>query len=112
MNRRGFLGSILALGAAPAIVRADSLMRIIPRGLIVPPLVINMLPPIVRKRELYVVTDIHGGTASLDGWNGAGSLSLKEIRRNWALVGAPRHALAAGPGLRIGDVITFGDLHA
>lgn len=31
MDRRGFLGSILALGAAPAIVRADSLMRIIPR---------------------------------------------------------------------------------
>lgn len=30
MDRRGFLGSILALGAAPAIVRADSLMRIIP----------------------------------------------------------------------------------
>lgn len=30
MNRRGFLGSILALGAAPAIVRADSLMRVIP----------------------------------------------------------------------------------
>src|SRR5512147_2272809 len=33
MNRRGFLGSILALGAAPAIVRADSLMPIRPRGL-------------------------------------------------------------------------------
>lgn len=30
MNRRGFLGSILALGAAPAIVRADALMRIVP----------------------------------------------------------------------------------
>lgn len=33
MNRRGFLmgaGGILALAAAPAIVRADSLMRIIP----------------------------------------------------------------------------------
>jgi hypothetical protein len=29
MNRRGFLGSILAIGAAPAIVRADSLMRIV-----------------------------------------------------------------------------------
>ncbi len=29
MDRRGFLGSILALGAAPAIVRAESLMRII-----------------------------------------------------------------------------------
>lgn len=31
MNRRGFLSSILALAAAPAIVRADSLMRIVPR---------------------------------------------------------------------------------
>jgi hypothetical protein len=28
MNRRGFLGSILALGAAPAIVRAESLMSL------------------------------------------------------------------------------------
>lgn len=31
MNRRGFLGSILAAAVAPAIVRADSLMRIVPR---------------------------------------------------------------------------------
>ena len=31
INRRGFLSSILALGAAPAIVRADSLMRIVSR---------------------------------------------------------------------------------
>lgn len=30
MRRRGFLSSILALGAAPAIVRAGSLMRIAP----------------------------------------------------------------------------------
>lgn len=30
MNRRSFLGSILAAAAAPAIVRADSLMRIVP----------------------------------------------------------------------------------
>ncbi len=30
MNRRGFLGSILAAAVAPAIVRADSLMRIVP----------------------------------------------------------------------------------
>jgi hypothetical protein len=35
MNRRGFLSSILALGAAPAIVRADSLMRIVPHDLVV-----------------------------------------------------------------------------
>ena len=32
MNRRGFLSSCLALAAAPAIVRADSLMRIVPRN--------------------------------------------------------------------------------
>jgi hypothetical protein len=31
MQRRSFLGSILALAAAPAIVRADSLMLVIPR---------------------------------------------------------------------------------
>lgn len=30
MNRRGFIGAILAAGVAPAIVRTDSLMRIIP----------------------------------------------------------------------------------
>ena len=35
LTRRGFLLSCLALGAAPAIVRADSLMRVVPRGLIV-----------------------------------------------------------------------------
>lgn len=31
-TRRNFLGSILALGAAPAIVRADALMRVVPVG--------------------------------------------------------------------------------
>ncbi len=35
MNRRGFLGSILAACAAPAIVRADALMRILPKELVV-----------------------------------------------------------------------------
>lgn len=30
MSRRSFMGSMLALAAAPAIVRADSLMRVIP----------------------------------------------------------------------------------
>ena len=32
MNRRGFLAGILSLGVAPAIVRADSLMKIVPRN--------------------------------------------------------------------------------
>ncbi len=31
IDRRGFIGAILALGVAPAIVRADSLMRIVDR---------------------------------------------------------------------------------
>ena len=35
MNRRGFLQSCIALAAAPAIVRADSLMRIVPRNTLV-----------------------------------------------------------------------------
>lgn len=35
MNRRGFLQGILALGMATAIVRADSLMRIVPREAVV-----------------------------------------------------------------------------
>ena len=34
MNRRGFLGTMLALGAAPAVVRAESLMAV--RSLWVP----------------------------------------------------------------------------
>lgn len=37
MNRRGFLASCLALAAAPAIVRADSLMRIVPRETLILP---------------------------------------------------------------------------
>jgi hypothetical protein len=35
VDRRGFLGSILAACAAPAIVRADSLMRIVPTDTLV-----------------------------------------------------------------------------
>jgi len=37
MNRRSFMSSILALGVAPAIVRADSLMRIVPRETLILP---------------------------------------------------------------------------
>lgn len=35
MNRRGFLGAILVAGVAPAIMRADALMRVIPRRTLV-----------------------------------------------------------------------------
>lgn len=34
-TRRSFLGSILAMGAAPVIVRADALMRIVPTSTLV-----------------------------------------------------------------------------
>lgn len=40
MNRRGFLGTILAIGAAPAIVRAESLMKIWTPKLVAPDLAI------------------------------------------------------------------------
>ena len=33
IDRRGFMSSIIALGAAPAIVRADSLMHIVPHNI-------------------------------------------------------------------------------
>lgn len=38
MNRRGFLGAILAAGCAPAIVRAESLMRVrqLDSGILIP----------------------------------------------------------------------------
>lgn len=35
MNRRGFIGAILAAAMAPAVVRADSLMRIVPRDALI-----------------------------------------------------------------------------
>ena len=37
MNRRSFLSSILAAGVAPAIVRADALMRVVPREAVLLP---------------------------------------------------------------------------
>lgn len=52
MTRRGFLSSILALCAAPAIVRADSLMRIVPREtLIVPSGMAMMMADQIRVRQ-------------------------------------------------------------
>lgn len=47
MNRRNFLTSMLAACAAPAIVRADSLMRIMPRDatMLTEAQFISLLPP-------------------------------------------------------------------
>lgn len=57
MNRRGFLGSILAACAAPAIVRADSLMRLVPTETLVlsvrPVLDVESIGSLVRKTVAY-----------------------------------------------------------
>ena len=69
MNRRGFLGSILAACAAPAIVRADSLMRIVP-----------------RETEVITLAGdlIHGEIGHLEGMRYVGSvpgsLSMDQVR--------------------------------
>lgn len=61
MNRRGFLGSILAAAAAPAIVRASSLMPIVAPKIIVPSKEI-FVPPHdledVFKTKLYTGTGV------------------------------------------------------
>lgn len=53
MNRRGFLSSCMALAAAPAIVRADSLMRIVPRdsGVLVPMIVGRCEGPVIVEES-------------------------------------------------------------
>lgn len=77
MNRRGFLGYILALGAAPAIVRADSLMRIIPKEQyvwtqVVEPLVIvnpenfhEMVSKVLRKNGPQILANLQKRNALL-----------------------------------------------
>lgn len=59
MNRRGFLGSILAACAAPAIVRADSLMRIVPLDTVI-------LPAFHPDAILMEADAIDGGLVALD----------------------------------------------
>lgn len=51
MNRRGFLGAMLAACAAPAIVRADSLMRIVPRDTLIAEFDFSLLTPQIITRE-------------------------------------------------------------
>lgn len=55
MNRRGFLGSMLALGAAPAIVRADALMQLVPvQSLILRPQIdIAAVTALIREIKAY-----------------------------------------------------------
>ena len=55
MNRRGFLGAILVAASAPAIVRADTLMRTVPTGLLVS----------TPDSDLFVITDVAGTSGTI-----------------------------------------------
>ena len=69
MNRRGFLSGIIAACAAPAIVRADSLMRVVPNqtiailpdlqrfGLV--PTSIVMPPEVGEMLHDWLILDMH-----------------------------------------------------
>lgn len=69
VNRRGFLSSILALATAPAIVRADSLMRVIP-----------MEAPVLLERDLvdfiYELTPKEAPFITVLGW-------ADELKPHW-----------------------------
>ena len=67
MNRRSFLGSILAAAAAPAIVKAEALMRLAPQRVVVP-------------------------ADALLGWNAGGDalVFVKQFERNFALLAQQR----------------------
>lgn len=72
MDRRGFLGTMLALGAAPAIVRAESLMKIVvpKRDLLYEGRPIRQGIygiEFVEEHELYG-DGIHDDTAALQAW--------------------------------------------
>jgi len=87
MNRRGFLASCLALAAAPAIVRADSLMRIVPKRAAVlgiggiaagDRISIEGIAGIFRVTSAYDLrTDSH--ITRLDSWNGVTQVCVDTV---------------------------------
>lgn len=103
MNRRGFLQSCIALAAAPAIVRADSLMRIVQRELsiIVPTAApISSLAGCIRVIGAYdLLTD--GVLIRLDTFNGEKQYHVDtrltaEMAANWREhIGPAREVLEA-----------------
>ncbi len=71
MNRRGFLGAMLAAGVAPAIVRADSLMRIVPRDVVILPV---MEIGRIDRFTIIRTPSIPGGVLTAD-------VSIVELRK-------------------------------
>lgn len=96
MNRRGFLGSLLAAAVAPAIVRADSLMRIVPTE-----------TTILSALEQFVVTSVGSGNTLL---------TMEEITRQALRIAHEKmvfigHLSHPHHGLKVGDVVTIGGAH-
>jgi len=91
MDRRGFLGAILAAAAAPAIVRASSLMKLAP-GL-----------EIAESGLIVPVTEIRSGNQLL---------TIKQITEE-AMAFLARYRVVEVGGwpngeFRVGDIITIG----
>lgn len=83
MNRRGFLNSILIAAAAPAIVRASSLMQIAVPKIIVP----SNIP--LMDGETYFRTHLYTGTGSQQiitnslGWAPSFMMIKSRTTGNW-----------------------------
>lgn len=57
-TRRGFMQSILALGIAPAIVRADSLMRVVAHDITIIPAIAPMRVDMLYGTRLLTIDQI------------------------------------------------------
>lgn len=77
MNRRGFLGAILASAVAPAIVRADALMRIVPREASVVSIERGGFVMLGDVCEIEIPSVwMCSGLRALDSWNSAAMAEL------------------------------------
>lgn len=94
MNRRGFLGTILALGAAPAIVRADSLMRIIVPGR--PILDVDYINWITKE----ALANLENNLA----FHNSGIITLEDYMQRYP---TPVDYQSACEGIEVGSVITI-----
>ena len=101
MNRRGFLGSCLALAAAPAIVRADSLMRIVPRDAGV--IVMSLDYP---GTQTFVVTGVSPSITC----DQIAAMALRVAHRERKFIGAPAkyQELKVGDEFSIDPALAFG----
>lgn len=109
MNRRSFLSSVLALGAAPAIVRADSLMRIVPRETALLPTPMRWAPMVmdaesaqeIAKRAWCETTyEFQLARPAMLGCGDIVTLAAHGINRDVRIVGAYWDTMDAGPTIK------------